>query len=429
MSLDLDASSSRREFLKSAVALGGMSALAACVDRDGKSTVPTGTESPEKELPSEQHAWNEYLLTDDHGNPKNARHHILRFMSLPDDGTPSEGDREAVRDALKSLEEAYEWSPKGVLFTIGYSPSYFDRFDDDLPESVDLPEEQALAEFEEPEFDDYDAVLHLASNDAQAIIEAEAGLFGDADTMNGQDVSTRLTDVFDASEDYPARRTGFVGAGLPKRMAKKVGAPADKIPEDAPLFMGFKSGFQKNQASESRVTIDDGPFAGGTTQHISALDLNLNQWWNQDDRWQRIAKMFAPTHADEDLIEGVGGNLGTGSKMDETMDPKEAAMNFGLVGHSQKMLSAREDDEPLILRRDFDTTDEGNAGLHFLAVHETITDFEETRRAMNGADIAEETPVGQRNNNGILQYLRTHRRGNYLLPPREHYALPESNPE
>ncbi|MFB6362316.1 MAG: Tat pathway signal protein, partial [Halobacteriales archaeon] len=101
---------------------------------------------------------------------------------------------------------------------------------------------------------------------------------------------------------------------------------------------------------------------------------------------------------------------------------------FGVVGHSQKMLSARRDDEPVILRRDFDTTDGGDAGLHFLAVQETITDFVETRKAMNGVDLAEDTPVGQRLNNGILQYLSTNRRGNFLLPPRKHRALPVADP-
>lgn len=416
-------STDRREFMKAVVALGTSSALAACIDRGGEADIPTGVED-RSDLPDRQHGWNAVLTPDDAGNPMIPRHHVLRFLTLSEDGIPSESARETVDEALHTIERAYEWSSSGVLFTIGYGPSYFDRFD--VEGSTIIPEPEPLADFEDPELDGYDAVLHLASDEPQAVVAAENGVLGDADTMNEVSVSSRLSDVFDAPRAYPARRTGFIGDGLPKEEAADVSnVPAEKIPEDAPLFMGFKSAFKENQASEDRITIDDGPFAGGTTQHISALELNLNQWWNQDSRWQRVAKMFSPTHAQEELVEGVGANLGTDSEMDQVRDPDEDADSMGVVGHSQKMVSAREDDEPVILRRDFDTTDEGSAGLHFLAVQESIEDFVKTREAMNGADIAANSPVGQRNNNGILQYLRTRRRGNYLLPPRSQYALPD----
>ena len=51
------------------------------------------------------------------------------------------------------------------------------------------------------------------------------------------------------------------------------------VPADAPLYMGFKSGFRKNQASEDDVTIADGPFAGGTTMHVSYMRLRLDSWY------------------------------------------------------------------------------------------------------------------------------------------------------
>jgi len=47
---------------------------------------------------------------------------------------------------------------------------------------------------------------------------------------------------------------------------------------------------------------------------------------------------------------------------------------------------------------------------------------------MNGTDVAEQSAVGRRNNNGILQYIRTERRGNFLVPPRSLRALPPANP-
>lgn len=411
----------RREFMKAAVALGTSAALAACVDRTGEASIPKGV-AEQSELPERQHAWNEYLPRDDAGNAVIARHHVLRYLTLPGEGPPSAADRETVRDALRTVERAYEWSAEGVLFTIGYGPGYFERYGADSP----IPHPEPLASFEDPDLDDYDAIVHLASDEPQALMGAENGLFGDREAINGISVSSRLTDVFEAPRAYPGRRTGFVGSGLPAERAGDVpGVPSEKVPEDAPLFMGFKSAFEGNQASEDRVTIEEGPFAEGTTQHVSSLELNLNQWWNQDSRWQRVAKMFSPTHAEDGLVEGVGANLGTDSGMDAAGDVMETAKSMGVVGHSQKMLSARRDDEPIILRRDFDTTDEGRAGLHFLAVQASIEDFVKTREAMNGDDIAAETPVGRRINNGILQYLRTHRRGNYLIPPRSKYALPE----
>ena len=220
-----------------------------------------------------------------------------------------------------------------------------------------------------------------------------------------------------------------MGDGLPAKNADEAeGVPADKVPEDAPLFMGFKSGFEKNQASEDRVTIQTGPFAGGATQHISKLQLNLNQWYNQDDRWQREAKMFCPYHAENEVIEGTGDNLGTSSKINDCKPIDETAREMGVVGHSQKSADARENDQPIILRRDFNSTDGGRAGLHFLALQRGIGDFVKTREAMNGTDVSGRSAVGQRNNNGILQYIRTERRGNYLLPPRSLRSLPSANP-
>jgi hypothetical protein len=82
----------------------------------------------------------------------------------------------------------------------------------------------------------------------------------------------------------------------------------------------------------------------------------------------------------------------------------------------------------VILRRDFDSTDGGQAGLHFLSIQESIADFAATKAMMNGTDVADESAVGQSVNNGILQYMTVERRGNYLLPPRDLRALPPADP-
>jgi hypothetical protein len=415
---------SRREFGKAAVAIGGTSALAACMDRNGGAEttvdVPSGPEDLST-LPRRQHAWNDALAADDHGNTLNARHHVLLYLDYAGDGTPTDDERETAEDAFRSLERAYARSNDGLLFTIGYSRAYFERYDASLPASVDLPRPEALADFEDPEPDEPDAIVHLASDHAWVVLEAEEALRGNRERANGRTTDATLEGLFEVAD----RRTGFIGEGLPAEHDDVDGIPEGEVDEDAPLYMGFKSGFEKNQAAEDRVTIQSGPFAGGTTQHVSKIRLHLDQWYEQDSRYQRVGKMFCPAHAENDRVEGVGENLGTDSGMDECpAHIEDDAREMGFVGHSQKNAAARENDEPLILRRDFDSTDDGQAGVHFLALQREIGDFVATREAMNGTDAAEAGGVGTRHNNGILQYMTVLRRGNFLLSPRERRSLP-----
>ena len=189
--------------------------------------------------------------------------------------------------------------------------------------------------------------------------------------------------------------------------------------------MGFESGFEGSQATEDRVTVDSGPFAGGTTQHLSQIRLNLQQWYEQDSREHRESVMFCPVHAEEGRIEGTGENLGAANRVADCADDVAAdAAESGKVGHAQKVARAREDGRPRILRRDFDSTDDGRATVHFLSLQSDIGEFVATREAMNGTDVADSAAVGQRSNNGILQYISVERRGNYLVPPRDRRALP-----
>jgi hypothetical protein len=419
---------SRRQFAKAAVALGGASALSACLDRAGGPDVAQGPDELST-LPARQHAWNEFLNTDDHGNDVAPRHRVLLLLNYANDGTPTEDERETVESAFRSLERAYARGNDGLLFTVGYSPAYFDRFEGELPDSVDLQEPRALAPFEDPELDRQDAVVHLASDHASVVLAAEEGLLGEQSEVNGVETAADLSEVFEQVD----RRTGFVGEGLPADNQDVNGIPSSEpVADDAPLYMGFKSGFEKNQASEDRVTIREGPFAGGTTHQLSKIRLELDQWYNQDSRSQRVGKMFCPVHAEEDLVEGAGDNLGDSAGMAERGCPAHAdehARTKGMVGHSQKSARARDEDgSPLMIRRDFDSTDDQQATLHFVSLQRTVSDFVDTRDAMNGENLAEGSAVGQKNNNGILQYMTVLRRGNFFLPPREHRSLPTPNP-
>jgi hypothetical protein len=415
---------SRREFMKAAVAVGGAAALSACAGRVDE-PIPRGTADPES-LPTRQHAWNDLLPRDDAGNVVLPRHQVLLYLVLPGDAPPTDADRRAVEAALRTLDEAYERSNRGLIHSIAYSPRYFSRFDDPLPAEVDLPEPRALSSFETPEFDRQDALLHLASDRADALLEAEQALRGEADEANGVAVDAVLTDVFSVD----ARRTGFIGAGMPaERQDGLEGIPdSNPVPKESPLFMGFKAGFAQNQASEGYVTIDGGPFAGATTKHVSNVRQRLQDWYVEQDYEERVAEMFSPAHAARNLVEGVGENLGDDSGLTPEMieDVREHATTFGRVGHAQKAARANRDAEGnvRILRRHFESTDDGVASLHFPSLQRRITDFEEVRTAMNGEDLTDIPTIRQRVNNGILEYIFVQRRGNFLVPPRALRSLP-----
>jgi len=465
----------RRDFLISAVAIGGTSALSACVEREAGSpetgsTTPKENESNENKTPQEdtdaeegrdweevaenldyrnldksesQHAWNKYLRYE-RGVPEMPQHHILVLADYSHDGVPSNKEREKMEETIQTLEEAYEWSNEGLVFTFGYSPSYFGRFDASLPEEVDLPEPRALSPNESPETDEYDISIHLASDYSQAVLGAEEALFGDVDEVNGVAFEEDIGDILVKRE----RRTGFVGEGLPAENQDVDGIPdGEPVPEDSPLYMGFhtqhgvpdghpfsgktEAPFVHSQRSEYGVAIEEGPFAGGTTQQVSKIRLNLDEWYGGKTVQERLGRMFTPKERVEYVGE-VAEDAGEENPFVEFRDePKKDAEEFGMVGHAEKMARARtEDNVPLILRRDFDTTDKGHAGVHFVSLQRTISDFAETRAMMEGEEFIDEHPdIGEFENNGILEFIEVERRANFLVPPRRLRSLPIPEPD
>lgn len=417
---------SRRAFVRAAVASGGSAALAACLEDGTVMDAPKGVAEPAS-LPDRQHAWNDVLPTDQDGNVRPPKHHVFLSLSLSDD--PDTAARETVAAALNEVENALEWSADGILFTLGYTPAYFDRFDASLANTVDLPKPDpivVLAVESNVTVDTNDALLHLASDDGAAVLAVEEALFGDRDQLNGRSLSPSLDTVFERT----TRQTGFVGPGLPAARQRGIeGIPeSEPVPEEAPFFMGFRSGFQESQATEDRVTIQEGPFAGGSTQHFETIELDLDVWFEKSDHEQRVARMFSPDHAERDAVGEYGERLGTNAGAAEVTDEiHEHAREEGVVGHAQKLARARENGEPVVLRRDVNTTDGDVAGVHFLSLQRKIGEFTRVREAMGGEEFGQ-YGLGPRQSNGILQYLRVRRWGSYLVPPRSQRALPRPDP-
>jgi hypothetical protein len=364
-------------------------------------------------LPARQHAWTAYLGTDRQGNSIPPQFDRLLFFDVI--GTPTPAYARLLEAALRTLERTFRWMPSGLLFTAGWGPAYFT---DVLRVGPQIPPATTLSDFEQPAIDGYHLCLHLASDDETRLAEVEAALAGGGPVPH----STDAVEPLDISSALRLRetRTGFVGTGLPAERQNTGGIPGGRpVPGGSPLFMGFKSALKRNQATEDDVTIPDGPFAGGTTMHASYMRLRLDTWYAQLSQRERVARMYAP-QVTEDQVNHF--------TTDAESDPNllgQAISRYGVIGHAQTSAAARRKGRPVILRRDFDTTDGGEAGLHFVALQAAIEDFVATRTAMNASSAQLRNPsITDTVNNGINEFIFVTKRGNYLLPARAERSFP-----
>lgn len=404
----------RRRFLLGAAALAaGGTAVGVGLERAAGGAkhvrlVPLGAQPAG--LPERQHAWTATLAREADGNPVPPRFDRLLFFDVKHD--PSAAGARLLEAALRTLERRYRWGPAGLLFTAGWGQPYFAKT---LRVASPIPQARALSDFELPAIDDYDLCLHLACDDEQRLASVEAALRGGA-RPPGTDGPLDLSEALVFRET----RTGFVGAGLPAAHQGVGGIPPGRpVSKQAPLFMGFKSSLRGNQASEDDVTITDGPFAQGTTMQASYMRLRLETWYEQLDQRERVARMYAPQVSPQQAERFTA---------DAKSDPGgfgEAVRRYGVIGHSQSMARVRRKGKPLILRRDFDTVDGGQAGLHFVSIQRSIEDFVKTRNAMNASSAQLQNPsITDTVNNGINEFIFVLKRGNYILPSRAERSFP-----
>jgi hypothetical protein len=395
----------RRRFLTGA---GGVLAAAVAagvvIDQSASGTaVPLAVlPAPVPGLPLRQYAWDATLIRDRYGNATPPRHDRLLFFEVR--GSPNPRYARLLEAQLRELEHAHRWGPGGLLFTAGWAPAYFERV---LRVASPIPRARALAEFEQPAIDSFDLCLHLASDDEALLVACQQRL------KRGLAPILRLRQV----------RTGFAGAGLPAAHQRVGGIPdGNHVSESTPLFMGFKSALKKNQASEDAITIADGDFAQGTTMAVSYMTLSLDSWYGELSYAQRVARMYSPQTTPAQVVRFT---------TDAESNPgllAQAIKQHGVIGHAQASARARRGGQPLILRRDFDTVDGAQAGLHFVSLQRTIADFVTTRTAMNQAAAQLQNPeITATVNNGINQFIFVKRRANYILPSREQRSFPLLN--
>ena len=94
---------------------------------------------------------------------------------------------------------------------------------------------------------------------------------------------------------------------------------------------------------------------------------------------ERVARMYAPQ-----VTPAQVAHFTTDAESDPSL-LGQAINRYGVIGHAQTSARARRHGKPLILRRDFNTVDGGQAGLHFVSLQRTIDDFVTTRTAMNAS--------------------------------------------
>jgi hypothetical protein len=406
---------SRRALLGRIAGLAGTVGLAGCSQflRPARSETDLGLDpNPHAEdLPNRQHAQSSFVRRDEHGNPLLPRRHRLLLLEL--DASPSKETGRAIERAMRTLEDAFEWVPDGLFHLLAWGPNYFERVNALDAAPVRRPE--VLSRTDDPDLLDFDAALVLSSDVPSHLNAAENAMFGRRSSVGDVSVEDRLSEAFSTS----GRRTGFTGEGLPVEHTDAEGIPADPPLSDADrMFMGFRSGMRGTQASEDRVTIDSGSFEGGTTMHLSHLTQSLTRWFDGLDQEGRVARMFSPEFTDEDVTDFT-------DSVPFSDAVEEHASEHDVVGHHEKVARVREDDEPIILRRDFNTVDGGRAGVHFLSFQASLDDFEKTRKSMNGWYLRDDSDdIRDQQNNGILEFITVKSRANFYVPTREYRALP-----
>jgi hypothetical protein len=397
---------SRRRFLTGAGGLAaGALAAGVVIEQSARgSNVPlTYLPTALPGLPERQHAWDATLTPDQYGNPIAPRRDRLLLFDVR--GVPNPRYARLLEAELRRLEHAHHWSPAGTLFTIGWSPRYFEHV---LRAPSPIPYARAMSDFEDPVIDRFHLCLHLASDNESVLESCERTLV------------PALRPILQLRQT----RAGFVGAGLPAAQQQAGGAPIEGIPPGdhvtraAPLFMGFKSSLKKNQASEDAVTILDGQFAQGTTMALSYMTLSLDDWYENLTYAQRVARMYSPQTSPASVARFT-----TDAESNPNLIGR--SIKAGVIGHSQASAQARRNGRPLILRRDFNTIDDGRAGLHFVSLQRTIADFVTTRTAMNQARAQLQNPeITATVNNGINEFIFVRRRANFIVPPRQQRSFP-----
>jgi hypothetical protein len=418
-------------------------------------------EAPQRRVgvppPPEQHVLDSVavILDDDVEVVVPPLHHQLVTASVRSDDVRAA--RDDLSDALEELEQRYEPTPAGLGVTLGWGLPYFERR---VPEAwrahaprdlraqklALIPAVRFPSDPEETVLEENEVAVLLRSDSSEHLADAARLLFDELDVFE-------LTSV----------RKGFVGGGLPKKIAIAAGVPgADLIPAGAQLFLGFTStqreglGPRRIANFETLGLVDLGPssyFHEGTSMHVSHLFEDLEAWYLNFDFRERVDTAFRPgldVRANAQTVRQSPRDTEQLAAVKQDFHQRGRIGHSGAIQTSSRLLRDQIGDDGTVFKRgtaipqraDFNTLDHPfawssrpevddmqpgpQAGLHFVVFNPTSDDFHRNRLAMDGVlPDGTKLPLAARDRNqGFNAVLRTTHRQNFLVPPRRHRSFP-----
>ena len=469
----MDSRFTRAHFLEQS-AFAALSAAGLYGLVDGIAARPARALATPQRLPAEQHLLGDVRVVAENGVEVVVPplHHQIVTARLDVGGRKAEllDAQRALEAALTRIERTYAPTPAGLGVTVGWGRSYFRHRVPRLAGGMALPRLPAggparVACGREATAGFLDSV-RFPSDPVDVVLEQnELCLLFRSDVLEHIVNATRhLFRELNGLLELTSIRKGFVGGGLPKRMAVRAAIPgAELIPETAQLFLGFTSTQRKALGPELIANTEtlrgltdqwpDGYFRHGTTMHVSHLHEDLVTWYSSFSYIRRVWAAFRPNLSVADGTLTVDqGPPATEREADVAYD----AVNFRLVGHSGappagdpprrwcrgQLRRAPPGGDRVVQRADFNTLDnpffwssrprldrmhtQPSAGLHFVAFAPTSDSFHRARLAMDGRYAGRPvTPFAPRaEEQGLNSVLRTTHRQNFLVPPRRHRSFP-----
>jgi hypothetical protein len=386
------------------------------------------------------------------------------------------GELEAV---LRTLEKRFKPTPKGLGVTVAWGLPYFRKYIPQLADGrsypVYLPRDLRASKETGTDIPAITDAIRYPSDPDDVIFEQNqlAVQFRSDSLDHIAEGSEAIFDGLKGMFKMTSIRRGFVGRlldgySLPKDLALRAKIlGADKIPDAAPLFMGFTSTNRTTMAPRRIANLEslpgltdqwpDGYFRHGTTMHLSHIHENLLLWYTRPF-FLRIWHMFDPVRQAEIVNNGtvtlpVDGQVSMDEIIQFDANGVGSLLSHGANMHPENRLQADTvdnhgnhypTDTAILARVDFNTLDNPfawtsrpstdkfsknpAAGLHFAAFSPTTDTFNRIREAMDGhyrdGTVLNVPPRDARN--GLNEALRTTHRQNYLVPPRVHRSFPLS---
>ncbi len=404
-------------------------------------------------LPPEQHILDGLRVITDNGVEVTVPplHHQVVTAKVAVDGADLRDAQRVLEDVLATLDVKYAPTPAGLGVTVAWGLPYFDRF---------VPEQwRTHAPFDRRARKPALLPTRAFPSDppGTTLERNEVAILLRSDSLAHVEDGAKSIDALDVFHVTSIRK-GFVGGGLPQKMAQAANVPgADLIPDGAELFLGFTStqsqglGPRKIVNFETLGYADLGPasyFREGTHMHVSHIAEDLEAWYLNFDFQLRVDTAFRPHLRVRDgtqTVRQAPQDVASPASVERDFRSARTIGHSAAIQTSSRLQADQLAEDGTLYRKgtavphraDFNTLDnpffwpadpaaQPQAGVHFVVFNPTSDDFHRNRLAMDGV-----LPDGTRlpfqprqRGQGFNDVLRTTHRQNFLVPPRRHRAFP-----